>query len=311
MRGVLDRFLQNDPLERLGYSYTKAALLQDLDRLDEADAIFAAGMREGEQMAGRASRWFRTGVQHRAAIAAARGNLPQAEAFFDMAGDNAKTGHGSSGRAYGEYLVMVGRAADAVELLQTDLANEREFSQDEDDERTTEVALGEALDQSGHVTQARVMLQAARDGYMQWGVPSASDTLMARVHWARFLMDHGDPAAARDEFLAVTGASDTASAPRALAWAGLARLSLAAGGLVAAQKLSTQALGALDGIRVAYDPRAKVDVWLARSEVLRAAGRRAEALDLARQAAAAADTHDSPVARQRLLAHRLAAQIER
>ncbi len=53
----------------------------------------------------------------------------------------------------------------------------------------------------------------------------------------------------------------------------------------------------------------KLDVWLARSEVLLATGHRAEALTLAGQAAAVADTYDSPVARQRLLAHRLVAEI--
>jgi hypothetical protein len=70
---------------------------------------------------------------------------------------------------------------------------------------------------------------------------------MARVHWAQFPLDHGEPAPARDEFVGVTEARSSASAPAALAWAGLARPSLAAGDLVAAEAQSAQALGALDG----------------------------------------------------------------
>ncbi len=310
MQGVVDRFLQNDPLERLGVAYTRATVLQHIGNLDEADAIFAAGMQQAEHMAGRTSRWFRAGIQHRAAIAAVRGNLPQAQAFFDMAGNSLKEGHSSTGRAYGEYLVMVGRGGEAVELLQANLAMARQRSQDENDVRSTEAALGQALDQAGRETEARAMLQEARNEYVQWGVPGASATLTARVRWARFLLDHGETAPARDEFLGVIDATHgAASAPAALAWAALSHISLAAGDLAQADTQSTRALRLLNGIHVSYDPRMKLDVWLARSEVLLATGHRSEALDLAVRAAAAADTCDAPVARQRLLAHRLVAEI--
>jgi hypothetical protein len=57
---------------------------------------------------------------------------------------------------------------------------------------------------------------------------------------------------------------------------------------------SARALQWLDATTVEYDARDRIGVWLARAQVLAAAGRKAEARGLATQAVAAGERMDAP-----------------
>jgi hypothetical protein len=131
--------------------------------------------------------------------------------------------------------------------------------------------LGDAYAQLGRVAEARPLLQSARDDWMRYGAPHGTQLQAARERWARFLASEGDIAAAEPEFQAVlTIAAGTPSAPAALAQAGLARLALAHGDAAAADRLSQAALTTIDATIGEYDVRARLEIWLARAEVLRA-----------------------------------------
>jgi hypothetical protein len=50
----------------------------------------------------------------------------------------------------------------------------------------------------------------------------------------------------------------------------------------------------LEAATLEYDVRARVDVWLVRADCLLAGGQKAEALDWAKKAVAAAEQYDAP-----------------
>jgi tetratricopeptide (TPR) repeat protein len=165
----------------------------------------------------------------------------------------------------------------------------------EEELRLLQFFLGDAYDQVGRTEDARRLLEASRDAWMRYGPRTGQLMLLARQRWARFLLDHGAPAQAAAEFRAVLGdAHGVASAPAALASAGLARLALVRGDAAAADAASDQAVKTLDAITLGYDVRARIEVWSARAEALLARGRQPEARSWAVRAVAAADTYDAP-----------------
>ena len=87
-------------------------------------------------------------------------------------------------------------------------------------------------------------------------------------------------------------------APAALAAAGLARIALAAGAQGEAEAQSAAAVRLLDGATLEYDVRARVDVWLVRADCLMAGGKKAEAVEWAKKAVAAAEQYDAPESAQ-------------
>jgi hypothetical protein len=124
------------------------------------------------------------------------------------------------------------------------------------------------------------------------------------------LRAQGQTAQAVAEWRAVLTQSNGApTAPAARAQAGLALAALAAGDLPAADAASAAAQRLLDATTQEYDVRARIDIWLARAEVLAARARTAEARALAAAAAAAADTEDAPGTAQSTRAHALLARL--
>lgn len=302
MRGMMGRFLPDDPLERLDYLYTVATVIEHQGKLDAADAIYTSIQLQSAHLVGRTSQLYVLALTHRASIAALRGDRDRAQTLFDTT----KTDRGLGRRTYAAYLVMIGRGADAVAPLQAALAAVRQQVQDEDTERHIEATLGEALAQAGKTAEARDMLRTARDAFLRWGVPGTAATLGAEERWANFLLGQGETAAAVAEFGAVLAQSQgAASAPAARAAAGLALAALESGDTHRADASSADALRLLEATTQEYDVRVRIDVWLARAEVLQALGRAAEARDLARRAAGAADAADAAGTAQPARAHAL------
>ncbi len=308
MRALIDRFVPQDVLGRLTCLAGIATTLSQQGELDTADAMFADVARQALPLAGRQSQMFQYATFHRASLASLRGERDKAQGLFDTLGDTARSGTYPAGQAYAAFLVATGRGAEALPLLQAALARVRTRPWHESDERIVEASLGEALAQAGQVAEARAVLDAARGDYLRWGVPDTAETLSVRESWARFLLDHGETDKAESELHSIAGqASKSASAPVALATADLARIALARGDLAAAQSLSLQSAELLDQVRMAYDVRNHIPIWMTRAQVLQAAGDFGRAHAMALKAAAAADTFDAPTAQEKLLAHRLAA----
>ncbi len=291
MQGMIVRFTPDDPLQRLDYLYTIAILIERQGRLDAADGLYDTIQIQSAHLVGRKSQMFQSALVHRATLAALRGDRGRAQALFDTI----KTDHGLARRSHAAYLVMIGQGADAVAPLQASLAAIRQRAQDEDTERYIEASLGEALAQAGRIAEARDMLRAARDAFVQWGVPGTAATLDAEERWANFLLGQGETAAAVAEFRAVLAQAQRApSAPAARAAAGLAQAALASGDTHSADAGSADAMRLLEATTQEYDVRVRIDVWIARAQALQALGRTAEARALAARASAAAVAEDAP-----------------
>jgi hypothetical protein len=165
--------------------------------------------------------------------------------------------------------------------------------------RFTEGLLADAYDQVGRTAEARTFLKASRDDAITNGNPAGRITMSIRERWGRFLLNHGESAAAAAEYNAVLAAArDAASEPAAMAAAGLARIALAVGKLGDADRLSARAVSVLAATTMQYDVRFHVDVELVRAQVLAAEGRKAEARALAAQAVSASERTDAPESRR-------------
>jgi hypothetical protein len=147
----------------------------------------------------------------------------------------------------------------------------------------------------GRTEEARTLLRAARSEAMKFGTPDGITTLSIRERWGRFLMDHGETAAASRELTEMlTNAHGAPSAIAASANADLGLIALAAGRLTEAEALSAQAMTMIGVAPRIYDVRVRVRIWLARARILRASGDSLQARALASQAAAAAQIYDAP-----------------
>jgi serine/threonine-protein kinase len=291
----------HDPMERLMYLSQAGNTLPHLGRYDEAEKILGEDQALAEQVVGRQSLYYIAGLNARAAMANGLGQRDKAMALFSegmaiAVGKGATTGLVTSlHRVYGGALATDGDAAAAIPLLEDALRQTQAHPKDESNLRRTEGYLGDAYDQAGRTAEARALLQTARDDWVRYGVPAGALTLGGRERWARFLLDHGEPEAARaecNEILHV--AAGAASAPAALAQADLARLALARGDSTGADQLSAQAMQTIGAVTQGYDVRARTDVWLTRAESLLASGKKPQAAELAARALAAAHGSDAP-----------------
>jgi serine/threonine-protein kinase len=289
-----------DPLEQLQYWSGAGSRLACLGRRQDADAMWALERNAAERQLGRQSMWYIHAVTGLAMDADLAGEPDRALGLLQglLAGgmaNAAATGMPTSARReYGAALMRAGRAKEAITVLEAVLAETRRHAKDESNLRRTELFLGDAYDQAGRTADARVMLKAARDEFLRDGSTGVI-TLSAEERWGRFLLDHGEPQAAAGEFKAVLAAGHgAASAPAARAAAGLARVALAAGTPVAAEAWSARAMALMAAAKGQYDVRFRVDVWLARAQVLAAEGRTAEARVLAAQAVTASEHTDVP-----------------
>jgi len=292
---------QSDKMDELMYAANRGSRLEKLGRLDEAAASFTAEARQAEAMTGRNSAFFVHAQDALANLLHLRGERVAADALFaaTLADNNAHAastgGLTALRRAYGAALAREGRPAAAMPLLEQALAETQPHGRDESSLRRTQALLGDCYDQLGRTQQARALLLAARDAWMQFGPLDGAQSLEARERWARFLASQNEAAAAAAEYRAVLhDAGAKASAAAALAQAGLARLALAQGDLAAAAGASQAGMTQIAAATGEYDVRARLDVWMARAAVLRAQGDAAGAKALAGQALALAQLWDAP-----------------
>jgi serine/threonine-protein kinase len=295
----------NDTIYKLMYMTQSGNILRRLGRYDEAEKLLQEAQALAERVVGRQSTWYLSSLTSRAVMANGLGQRGQAMALFSQAmaiveGKGATTGQVTSlHRGYGGALAADGDAAAAIPLLEDALQQAQLHPRDESNVRITQGYLGDAYDQAGRTDQARALLQTARDDWVRYGVPDGALTLGGRERWARFLLDHGEPGAARTECTQILRiAAGAPSAPAARARADLARIALAAGDSAMADRLSTQALQTIEAVALDYDVRARIDIWLARAEILLAAGQVVAARALAQQAVTAAEQYDAPASPQ-------------
>jgi serine/threonine-protein kinase len=281
-------------LGELQYRHALAVRLEKSGRLDEAEAQYATAQTEAEQKIGRQSKWFAAAILKRAELADLRGDVAKAAALFATAGAGANSGPGVAGRTFAAAMVREGRGAEAIHLLEAALEQARKTPPEENMVRRLQGLLGAAYDQAGRTQDARAMLKIARDAWLRDGIPGTVDTLAAQERWAGFLLDEGERAAAAAEFGAVLAAAHgAASAPVALAAAGLARIALGAGRTEDAERLSARAMSTMAAIISEYDVRLRADIMLVRAQVLAAEGLATEARTLATRALTAMERSDS------------------
>jgi hypothetical protein len=291
----------NDAIHRLEYMTLAATTLWHLGRYDEAEKILAQNQALAEHILGRQSAYYLIGIRIMGFIANDLGQRDKAAALFSQ-GIALAAGKGDTvglvntlRRSYGRVLVAGGDANAAIPILEESLRQTQLHPRDESDVRLNQGYLGDAYDQAGRTAEARILLQAARNDWVRYGVPAGALTLGARERWARFLFDHDEPDAASAECHDILRVADgSASAPAALAQADLARIALAQGDKAGADRLSAQALQTIDAVKLGYDIRARTDIWLTRAEALLANGKKAEAADLAGRALAATRLSDAP-----------------
>jgi ATP/maltotriose-dependent transcriptional regulator MalT len=201
---------------------------------------------------------------------------------------------------YADCLVRVGRAAQAIPLLESVERSYLASSLYDTDVRMLRRALGDAYDLTNRVAEARERLKASRDEYIAKEPAGARWQMKARERWGRFLLDHRGPGtadvdAAEAEFRAViANAGERAYSWEALAYAGLARVALARGQPTPALAASRQSLARLAQIQGLHDVRYGPQLWLVLSDVLLANGDAAGARDWAAKAREASLQYDDP-----------------
>jgi serine/threonine-protein kinase len=299
MRAVSLRVEPGNAMHDIEYLDAAGLRLERMGNLDAAEADFAEEQSRAEKTLGKDHFWFDSALSKRIYLAALHGERAKIGALLAQAGPASATAPTKVDRARALAQVLEGNGAAAVPTLEVFVGMARQRKRDPHDLWRAEAMLGEAYDQAGEQEKARAMLRQARDDWQRYGVPGQVSRLAAEERWGQFLLDSGEADAARTALLGVVAAAGTiGSAPLALAQAALARISLSAGDLPAAQAYSVAAVRTLDALRVEYNVRARIDVWLARAETLRAAGDRAGARDWALKAKRAADSYDAPGSRQ-------------
>jgi serine/threonine-protein kinase len=321
MRAILVAHKKFDSMQEIAYRASKSTCLGELRHLREADALLAVQQAQTERQLGAQNLWYIHAVTGRAIYAGAAGERQRADEFFKtlvsqglMSEDPTKIGTGvsnSARRAYGGWLAREGLATQAIPFLEAALAATKIHKRDEFNLRRTEQQLGDAYDQAGRTAEARPLLKAARDEFLRYGNPGQPLTLAAEERWGRFLLDHGETAAAAAEFHAILDqANGKPCAGTGMASAGLARIALAAGNLAEADTRSSAAVAMLDNAVTNYDVRLRVTASLIRAEVLQAMGQHKAAIELASRALENARTWDAPGVKQIADAEKLVDAIE-
>jgi len=210
---------------------------------------------------------------------------------------------------YAGCLAAEGRADQAIPLLEELERRYIKNSPFEFDLRSLRNTLGDAYDHAGRPADARRVLKASLDEWVAKGAPDYFPVLRIRERWGRFLLDHGEPAAAREQLQAVLAqAHGRTVVPVVLAQADSARLALMQGDVPGALRASDQALADWEHVTGLRDLRVAPMLWLIRAEVLRAAHETREAREWAAKALAASRRYDAPEAASIREAQRLAAE---
>jgi serine/threonine protein kinase len=202
---------------------------------------------------------------------------------------------------YAECLAAEGRPRDAVPLFESAYQYYVAHARADFGVREVRRKLGDAYDRLGRTSDARALLQAARDESVAKDEPSSPWALRMRERWGLFLLDHshaGDPdfMAAELEFKAVLkDAADRPLIELALAHSGLSRIAHARGDEALALRESAQALIAVDRVQGLYDVRVQPRLWLVHSALLLKSGASAGARQWADKALEASLKYDDPM----------------
>lgn len=196
---------------------------------------------------------------------------------------------------YAGCLAAEGRADQAIPLLEELERRYIVHSPFEFDLRSVRNTLGDAYDRAGRTADARRALKASLDDWVAKGAPDYFPVLRIRERWGRFLLDHGEWAAAREQLQTVLAqAHGRIVVPVVLAEGDSARLALAQGDVPGARRASDQALADWAHVTGLRDLRVGPMLWLIRAEVLRAAHEMHEASEWAARALEASRRYDAP-----------------
>jgi len=291
-----------------------ADFLYDLARVQERLGEFAAA--EGTYVRAEAQArktygehnavyWF--SLAHHAQLLHQRGKRDAAAALFGqmlaaIPPDWTTNGSDKAAReTYAECLAAEGRARDAAPIFEANYQSYVAHARADFGVREVRRKLGDAYDHLGRTSEARTLLQAARDESVAKDDASSPWSLRMRERWGRFLLDHsqeGDPdfAAAELEFKAVLkSAADRPLVEPALAHSGLSRIAAARGDDALALRESGQALTDLGRVKGLYDVRVQPRLWLVHSALLLKSGERAGARQWADKALEASLNYDDPM----------------
>jgi tetratricopeptide (TPR) repeat protein len=129
------------------------------------------------------------------------------------------------------------------------------------DVRRAALLLARAYAAVGETDEAKTLFRRALDDFARHA-PGSMAEVSAREHWATFLAQQGDAAAAEAEYRAVIAGAGSRlfeAVPRA--HLGLAKLAAARGDLDAAWRLAEQARADAERMTAGHDVRLHADVW--------------------------------------------------
>jgi serine/threonine-protein kinase len=198
---------------------------------------------------------------------------------------------------YAESVAAEGRSREAIPLLESALFPDNLFP-DMNGRTRARDALADAYDAAERIEDARHVLDTNLKTVMAQTLPGDYERLRTREHLGRFLLEQGDSANAEADFREVLSEGGNQDlGPIALAYAGMARLSIAKPDAAAALDYSAKAVDMVPRIRGPFEVRWGPMTWLVRSQALRLSGDRKGALEWAQKALSASHKYDDPSAR--------------
>ena len=288
------------------YSYNLARDQERLGDFAAAERTYVRAETQARKTYGEHNTVFWFALAHHAQLLHQRGKTEAAHALFAQllaaipAVWTTNSGDRVARETYAECLASEGRPGDAAPIFEANYQYYLAHGRADFGVREVRRKLGDAYDRLGRISDARALLQAARDESVAKDDPSSPWALRMRERWGRFLLDHsreGDPdlSAAEIEFNAVLkGAADRPLVEAALAHSGLARIAAARGNGPLALRESGQALTALDSVKRLYDVRVQPQVWLVHSALLLHSGDRTGARQWAAKSLEASLRYDDP-----------------
>jgi serine/threonine protein kinase len=285
-------------------------LARDQERLGEftaAESTYVRAEAQAKKTNGESGALYWISLAHHAQLLHQQGHRGAANVLFTrmlaaIPPDWSTNGNDKWAReTYAECLTAEGRPRDAVPLFEAAYQYYVAHARADYGVREVRRKLGDAYDRLGRTSEARALLQAARDESAAKDEPSSPWALRMRERWGLFLLDHshaGDPdfIAAELEFKAVLkDAADRPLIELALAHSGLSRIAQARGDDALALRESGEALTAVDRVQGLYDVRVQPRLWLVHSALLLKSGESAGARQWADKALEASLKYDDPM----------------
>jgi eukaryotic-like serine/threonine-protein kinase len=289
------------------YSYDLARDQERLGDFAAAEGAYVRAETQARKTYGEHNTVYWFSLAHHAQLLHQQGKRENAHALFAQmlaaipADWTTNSGDRVARETYAECLASEGRVRDAVPIFEANYQYQVAHARADYGVREVRRKLGDAYDQLGRTSEARTLLQAARDESVAKDNASSPWALRMRERWGGFLLDHsqeGDPdfAAAELEFKAVLkSAADRPLVEPALAHSGLSRIAAARGDDALALRESGQALTDLGRVKGLYDVRVQPRLWLVHSALLLKSGERTDARQWADQALEASLKYDDPM----------------